>query len=192
MKLHEERRKMSQEKQKYYFFPLRFQQQDLNIELVLPQVQQAEVLCQAIKRDRKQLGQWLAWANQMHSASDEAKFIKQIQAKMSQQTMLVLTILVNGEPSGMIDLHKLVPNKKAEIGYWLASKYQGRGIVTKSVTALCQYAFSELNLQYIDLLVAVGNDKSSNVAKRCGFKLMGIEPKLINGYDGQIFRLIRR
>ena len=103
--------------------------------------------------------------------------------------MLVLTILVNGEPSGMIDLHKLVPNKKAEIGYWLASKYQGRGIVTKSVTALCQYAFSELNLQYIDLLVAVGNDKSSNVAKRCGFKLMGIEPKLINGYDGQIFRL---
>ena len=60
------------------------------------------------------------------------------------------------------------------------------------VTALCQYAFSELNLQYIDLLVAVSNDKSSNVAKRCGFKLMGIEPKLINGHDGQIFRLIRR
>ncbi|WP_188906009.1 GNAT family N-acetyltransferase [Lactobacillus crispatus] len=183
---------MSQEKQKYYFFPLRFQQQDLKIELVLPQITQAEALYQAVVRDRKQLGQWLAWADQMHSANDEAKFIKQIQTKMSQQTMLVLTILVNGEPSGMIDLHKLVPNKKAEIGYWLASKYQGRGIVTKSVTALCQYAFSELNLQYIDLLVAVSNHKSSNVAKRCGFKLMGIEPKLINGHDGQIFRLIRR
>ena len=78
---------MSKEKQKYYFSPLHFQQQDLNIELVLPQVQQAEALYQAIKRDRKQLGQWLAWANQMHSASDEAKFIKQIQAKMSQQTI---------------------------------------------------------------------------------------------------------
>ncbi|WP_297950658.1 GNAT family protein [uncultured Lactobacillus sp.] len=182
---------MSKEKQKYYFSPLHFQQQDLNIELVLPQVQQAETLYQAIKRDRKQLGKWLAWANHLHSASDEAKFIKQIQTRMSQQTMLVLTILVNGEPSGMIDLHKLVPNKKAEIGYWLASKYQSRGIVTKSVTTLCQYAFSELNLQYIDLLVAVSNDKSSNIAKRCGFKLMGIEPKLINDHDGQIFRLIR-
>ncbi|MCT7832459.1 MAG: GNAT family N-acetyltransferase, partial [Lactobacillus crispatus] len=64
-------------------------------------------------------------------------------------------------------------------------------IVTKSVTALCQHAFSEFNLHYIDLLVAVGNDKSANVAKRCGFKLMGIEPQLINGPDGQIFRLIR-
>ena len=73
MKLHEERRKMSQEKQKYYFFPLRFQQQDLKIELVLPQITQAEALYQAVVRDRKQLGQWLAWADQMHSASDEAK-----------------------------------------------------------------------------------------------------------------------
>lgn len=57
MKLHEERRKMSQEKQKYYFFPLRFQQQDLKIELVLPQITQAEALYQAVVRDRKQLGQ---------------------------------------------------------------------------------------------------------------------------------------
>ena len=39
--------------------------------------------------------------------------------------------------------------------------------------------------------MSVGNDKSANVAKRCGFKLMGIEPQLINGPDGQIFRLIR-
>ena len=131
MKLHEERRKMSQEKQKYYFFPLRFQQQDLKIELVLPQITQAEALYQAVVRDRKQLGQWLAWADQMHSANDEAKFIKQIQTKMSQQTMLVLTILVNGEPSGMIDLHKLVPNKKPRLAIGLLASIKAAALLLR-------------------------------------------------------------
>lgn len=181
---------MKQEKH-YYFTPIHLQINDLDVQLVLPQVEQAAELYQAVARDRENLGKWLPWAYKMKSAHDEANFIKQIQAKMKRQSILVLTILVNKQPSGMIDLHNLIPNKKAEIGYWLSSKYQGHGIVTKSVTALCQHAFSEFNLHYIDLLVAVGNDKSANVAKRCGFKLMGIEPQLINGPDGQIFRLIR-
>ena len=57
MKLHEERRKMSQEKKNYYFFPLRLQQQDLKIELALPQTTQTEALYQAFVLALHQLGQ---------------------------------------------------------------------------------------------------------------------------------------
>lgn len=182
---------MPQEKIHYYFSLIHFQLDDLDIHLVMPQSWQAVDLYQAIAHDRVSLGKWLPWAYQMKSAQDEASFIQAIQEKMIKDRMVVLTILVNGEPSGMIDLHNLVKNKKGEIGYWLSSTYQGRGIVTNSVLKLCQYAFSELNLQYVDLIVAVKNGKSARVACNADFKLMGMKKNLINDkLDGQIFRKI--
>lgn len=182
---------MPQEKIHYYFSLIHFQLDDLDIHLVMPQSWQAIDLYQAIAHDRVSLGKWLPWAYQMKSAQDEASFIQTIQEKMIKDRMVVLTILVNGEPSGMIDLHNLVKNQKGEIGYWLSSTYQGRGIVTNSVLKLCQYAFSELNLQYIDLIVAVENGKSARVARNADFKLMGMKKNLINDkLDGQIFRKI--
>lgn len=182
---------MPQEKIHYYFSLIHFQLDDLDIHLVMPQSWQAIDLYQAIAHDRVSLGKWLPWAYQMKSAQDEASFIQTIQEKMIKDRMVVLTILVNGEPSGMIDLHNLVKNQKGEIGYWLSSTYQGRGIVTNSVLKLCQYAFSELNLQYVDLIVAVENSKSARIARNADFKLMGMKKNLINDkLDGQIFRKI--
>lgn len=182
---------MPQEKIHYYFSLIHFQLDDLDIHLVMPQSWQAIDLYQAITHDRVSLGKWLPWAYQMKSAQDEASFIQTIQEKMIKDRMVVLTILVNGEPSGMIDLHNLVKNQKGEIGYWLSSTYQGRGIVTNSVLKLCQYAFSELNLQYVDLIVAVENGKSARIARNADFKLMGMKKNLINDkLDGQIFRKI--
>ncbi|EEJ71558.1 GNAT family N-acetyltransferase [Lactobacillus ultunensis] len=176
----------------YYFSLIHFKIDDLDINLAMPQAWQAVELYHAIADDREDLGKWLPWAYKMQSADDEAKFIKTIQEDMIQQRMIVLTILVNGEPAGMIDLHKLVKNKKGEIGYWLSSKYQGHGIVTRSVLELCKYAFNELNLQYVDLIVAIENGKSSRVAEHAGFKLMGVEQNLIHDHQmaGKIFRKI--
>lgn len=182
---------MLKEKVHYYFSLIHFKLNDLDIHLVMPQTWQAVDLYQAIAHDREKLGQWLPWAYKMKSSQDEADFIQAIQEKMIKNRMIVLTILVNGEPSGMIDLHNLVKNKKGEIGYWLSSEYQGRGIVTQSVLKLCQYAFDELNLQYVDLIVATENGKSSRVAQNAKFKLMGMKKNLINDkLDGQIFRKI--
>lgn len=182
---------MLKEKVHYYFSLIHFKLNDLDIHLVMPQTWQAVDLYQAIAHDREKLGQWLPWAYKMKSSQDEADFIQTIQEKMTKNRMIVLTILVNGEPSGMIDLHNLVKNKKGEIGYWLSSEYQGRGIVTNSVLKLCQYAFDELNLQYVDLIVATENGKSARVAQNAKFKLMGMKKNLINDkLDGQIFRKI--
>lgn len=176
----------------YYFSLIHFQIDDLDINLVLPQTWQAIDLYHAIVHDRESLGKWLPWAYNMKSSADEAKFIKTIQANMVQERMIVLTILVNGEPCGMIDLHNLITNQKGEIGYWLSSKYQGRGIMTKSVREVCKYAFSELNLKYVDLIVAVENGKSTRVAQNADFKLMGIKDNLIHNHSmaGKIFRKI--
>lgn len=175
----------------YYFSLIHFQIDDLDIHLALPQIWQADCLYQAIAHDRDQIGRWLPWAYDMHSAADEAKFITSVQQQILKKRILALTILVNDQPCGMIDLHQIIPEQKGEIGYWLSRQYQKRGIITHCVKELCQYAFSELKLKYIDLIVATDNLPSTHVAQRAGFKLMGLQKDLIrSGVDGQIFRKI--
>ena len=66
-------------------------------------------------------------------------------------------------------------NKKTEIGYWLSEKYQKQGIMTKSVSKLCDFAFNELGINRIQIKCAVGNDPSKNIPKRLNFKFEGIE-----------------
>lgn len=159
-----------------------FEISNLNIELIPPKTEYAAELFHAITVDRDKIGKWLPWAYEINSSQDEANFIKQLQAK---HEIIAWVILVNKKASGMIDLHHIVPHKKGEIGYWLSGSYQKRGIVTQSVLALCEYAFNELDLRYVDLKIDIQNDNSIAVAKRANFKLMG---RLDNFY---IFRKIR-
>ena len=65
-------------------------------------------------------------------------------------------------------------DRKVELGYWVAERYQGRGIVTRAVRALTDYAFSEMNLNRVEIRAAAGNRRSRAVAERLGFELEGI------------------
>ena len=58
---------------------------------------------------------------------------------------------------------------RAEIGYWLAKPYWGRGIMTAVVRAVCAHGFQELDLRKITAHVFAGNDASARVLTKCGF-----------------------
>src|SRR5699024_3907053 len=60
-------------------------------------------------------------------------------------------------------------NKIGYIGYWLATTYQGHGIMTRSVRALTDYAFHELQLIRVDIRAAYDNERSPAIPKRLVF-----------------------
>lgn len=43
----------------------------------------------------------------------------------------VLTIEIAGKPVGVMGLHHIKHTHKAELGYWLAEKYWGQGIMQR-------------------------------------------------------------
>lgn len=67
------------------------------------------------------------------------------------------------------DVHRLT----AELGYWLAEPYWGRGIMTRCVETFCTYAFSAFQLQRIHAEPYADNHASAKVLEKAGFCLEG-------------------
>lgn len=154
------------------------------IALKLPAVTDADALLELIDTNRKKLGEWLPWAKSMLAPSDEQKFLQYGIEKMANGDFWFAIILVDNEPAGMIDLHEFShDNQRAQIGYWLADRFQGLGIMTLSLNRSEQIAFNELGLNRLELLADINNQKSRAVAERRGFHQEGIlkEYALYNG-----------
>jgi RimJ/RimL family protein N-acetyltransferase len=62
---------------------------------------------------------------------------------------------------------------RAEIGYWLAKPFWGRGIMTGVVQRLCRHAFDEFELAKITAHVFAHNPASARVLEKCGFQEEG-------------------
>lgn len=82
---------------------------------------------------------------------------------------------------------------KGEIGYWLAQPYWGQGIMTRCVSAFCQWAFEAFLLQRITAQIMTINTASEVVLKRSGFELEGLMTRHFvkdqHTYDGKLYAL---
>jgi ribosomal-protein-serine acetyltransferase len=96
----------------------------------------------------------------------------------------------------LLGLHKIDhSNKITSIVYWLPKQNEGQGLMTKSVKALCNFCFTELDINRIEIGCATGNKKSQNIPKRLNFKLEGTLPQreIVNGkhLDYYLFSLLK-
>jgi RimJ/RimL family protein N-acetyltransferase len=80
----------------------------------------------------------------------------------------------------------------AEVMYWLAPWGRGRGIATKAVKLLSQWAFDSMGLERVTLKTLAGNIRSQLVAKRVGFKRQGVKNEGGADADYVWFELIAR
>ena len=80
-------------------------------------------------------------------------------------------IVYKGSAIGGVGLiiQKDVFRKNAEIGYWLGEKYWNKGISTKVVNAIVQYAFETFDIYRLFAHVFESNIASIRVLRKCGF-----------------------
>lgn len=129
----------------------------------------------AIERDRPSLREWLPWLDEERSVEDARAYIRAVQAQDADHQGFHCAIWAGGEIAGSIGYHNLDwANRKVELGYWLGSAYQGRGIVTRACRALITYAFEHLGLHKVEIRCATGNRRSRAVAERLGFVREGV------------------
>ncbi|RVU83773.1 GNAT family N-acetyltransferase [Leucothrix sargassi] len=148
---------------------------DEDITLQLANASFAPRYAELVAECRDYLSPFLHWPRLCHTEDDFLMFIEGTLKKYENGESMVFGIVFRGEVVGNISFntinHKL---KKVDIGYWLAEKYQGHGIITRSCRFLIDYAFTELNLEKVQIGAAVDNTASRAVCERLGLMLEGV------------------
>lgn len=85
----------------------------------------------------------------------------------------IRAIEVDGRAVGGIGLHPQqdIFRMNAELGYWLAPDFHGRGIMTRAVLEMCAHGFTALDVQRIFARPFSNNPASARVLEKAGFSL---------------------
>lgn len=149
-----------------------------------PRAEPAVGLRPAVPRDAALLWRWRTeWSvrrfQPLHDLSTG-----QLRADVSNQRIADLyrgrgekfqwIVLTDGQPAGWITL--VVSNWEhglAEVGYALATYYQGRGLMTRALTRLLEDVFHHTSIERVEARCAVDNVASTRVLEKCGFSREG-------------------
>lgn len=86
-------------------------------------------------------------------------------------------IWVKGGLAGMVSMSRLQDSfSAAEFGYWISAQQEGKGMITRSVSALMDYAIQELKIKRFVIGCAVNNSRSRAVPERLGYRLHATQP----------------
>lgn len=114
-----------------------------------------------------------------YGRKDARKWIKEKlkEYESKKPKNLVFGIEIGKEVVGVVGLHNIEEKHKAEIGYWLAEKYWGAGIMSKAVELATEFAFKKMGLRKIYASIFCFNKGSMRVLEKNSYKLEGVLKK---------------
>jgi len=78
---------------------------------------------------------------------------------------------------------------RGEIAYIISEEYEGKGIMTEALTVIIKFSFENLSMNRLFLRVMTNNNRSYELAERCGFSREGILRKDHKTYEGELVDL---
>lgn len=105
------------------------------------------------------------------SQADLREYVASSTGDIYRDGQLRLMIDEDGSTMGCIDLFDFDPrNRKAAIGMYIAPHARGRGIGTKAVKLIEEYAFGFLTLRMLYAIIATKNTACSTIYKKEGYE----------------------
>jgi RimJ/RimL family protein N-acetyltransferase len=107
---------------------------------------------------------------------DAIKFIRKSQRGINSKKYYNFGIVLKrtGKVIGGIGLEKIdLKNKRAEIGFWIAQKHWGKGLVKEAIEIVSKFGFKQLGFHKIYSVVFEENIASQKVLEKFGFKVEG-------------------
>jgi RimJ/RimL family protein N-acetyltransferase len=95
-------------------------------------------------------------------------------AAWSERRLATFAIATGTEPLvGAVALEIVEAHRRAELGYWIAIPFWGRGYATEAARAAVRFAFGELDLERVCAFYLAGNPASGRVLAKVGFRPEG-------------------
>ena len=156
-------------------FPDEFETERLIIRT--PRPGDGKAVYNSITASITELKPWMPFAQKEQSETDVESNIRESYIKFLKRDDLRLLVFLKetGEFIASSGLHRIdwsIP--KFEIGYWIDTRYSGKGYMTEAVQGIVGFAEKELKARRIEIRCDSRNLKSRAIPERLGFNLEGI------------------
>ena len=131
----------------------------------------AEIYMQLVAENHDRLSEWLSAPMPPTTIEERRKAQAADLAKGEDGKAHWWLIEADDELAGTIAFHNIQEtNRSALVGYWLADGFTGKGIMTDSLRAIIDWAFSELNLVRVEIQCSITNRASCAIPERLGIR----------------------
>jgi len=160
-------------------------------------VDDAAALAAAVRESLERFAPWLAWAHRDYDTLDAVAFIAGSLEGWQRGERYAFAV-VDSRDGGLVasaDLSQLDERQRsANLGYWVRSGCQGRGICPRIVPAVARFGFEALGLVRVEIVADLRNRASRRVAEKAGARFEGIaRQRLMDGdrrRDAAVYALI--
>jgi len=139
--------------------------------------EEAATVFEAVTESRDTVGKWMSWASDSYSLEDACSWIQTCNEERQADLSHEFGIFDAKDErfvgvAGFNQFNKL--NNFCNLGYWVRSSSQRKGYALAAVDLLRTYAFNQLQMSRIEIVVVESNHPSARVAEQAGAHFEGI------------------
>jgi len=126
---------------------------------------------QAVRESLGELKRWMSWAHDRYAERETREWITIARAHWNSGThyAFAITDRENSFFLGAVSLGQIHPIYQfCNLGYWVRSSQYGHGYAARAACLAARFAFEKLRLVRVEIVIAVGNQRSLKVAENCG------------------------
>ncbi len=157
----------------------------------------AVAICEAVQESMQAMLKWAPWCHPDYSISD-CKLWLDSRHQMRSEGIEYDFVTLNAKDNtflGGCAIDQI--NRKhnfANLGYWVRTSQEGKGIATSTVKLISRFGFETLGFTRLEIVAAVQNKASQRVAEKVGAVREGIHRNrhVVHDkiYDSAMFSLI--
>ena len=149
----------------------------------------------AVKESLKELKPWMSWATDTYTELTAREYITIARARWEEHSFYAFAITRADEILGgctLSSIHSIY--HFCNLGYWVRTSCHGQGVAGRAAKLAARFAFENLGLIRVEIVIAVENQASLRVAEKIGAHDEGILlNRMVIGksiYDAHMYSLL--
>lgn len=134
-------------------------------------------LTEAVLESLESLGPWMSWANPGYSILDHQEWMARMLRHWERGLAYQFVILDPKDDSvvGCCGLNYVHASYRfANLGYWVRSTRRGQGFAARATRLVARFAFEQVELVRVEIVVALENHASLRTAEKAGARREGL------------------
>lgn len=152
----------------------------------------AALLKASVDENREHLSEFMPWAREAESLEVIVERLRGFRARFDRDEDYTLGIFSPAEDEllGGTGLHHRVEAGAIEIGYWIAARHEGKGLISECVAVLTRFAIELAGLRRVEIGIDPRNLRSLAVPRRLGYvEEATLRARLEGGADRVVFSM---